>query len=106
MRLTRWFLAPTLVFPLLAGYAAARSYNATLALPGRAAHTQPAHPGLLRLSGAQRQIKNGTASIPSSSALYGARYAHRAYEHAPSAVALVPPSMRPRPPPATNCFAT
>lgn len=106
MRLTRWFLAPTFASLLLAGYAGARSHNATFVLPVRADRTQPAHHGPLRPSGARHHTKHGRASIPSSSALYGARsIAHRPYEHGPGGVALVPPNMRPRPPPAIDGFA-
>jgi hypothetical protein len=107
MRLMRWFLAPTFAFLVLAGYAGATSHDAAFAMPVRDAHLQPAHHTPLRLSRAHHATRHASARGASSGAHHGARFSVRhAYELAPPMVVLVPLSMRPRPPPAMDCFAT
>lgn len=106
MRLMRWFLAPIFAFLVLAAYAGATNYDAAFAVPVRDAHTQPAHHSSLRLSGERDATRHANAPIAPTVVPHSVRSCvRRAHEFVPCMVALIPPGMRPRPPPQMDGLA-
>jgi hypothetical protein len=106
MRLMRWVLAPAFAFLVLAASAGATNYDAAFAVPVRDAHTQPAHHPSLRLSGEQDATRHASARVTLNVVPHSVRSCvRRAYELAACMVALIPPGMRPRPPPQLDRLA-
>src|SRR5258707_8323112 len=107
MRLTRWALVSICALLLLAGHAGARSHHVVLLKALHAPSPQLIGRRSPPPSYARRRAPHGTARNASSSAHCSAREVfHCIGQDAPYAVALLPPRMRSRAPPAIAGSAT